>query len=324
MSGTLAFAAPPASHDAPDLFAMVRGYADAMIDHSRSQLPEPRTPLFPIVVTRDKYQIPTGKVGNLVVARTPQEFKNIANIHHDLNLYQIFYALTKLTGDPKYATEADRVIEYFLKHCQEPKYGFFCWGEHLGWDLLQNAPGGFPAADPKNGMIHEFYRPWIYWEKSWDMAPDPCLKFARALWRHQVDHKDGKISFSRHAMIASAGGPSRRGKDFPRHGGFYIATWAAAYKRTSDPEMLQAIDQMVAFYESRRDPRTGAISHGTDDFAFDKDGRPVAYVYTQSPVSLAIDLENSAPAMPEALKKRMLALARSIDDFFLAVPHDPG
>ena len=34
-------------------------------------------------------------MGNLVTARTPQEFKNIANPHHDLNLYQILY--TSLT-----------------------------------------------------------------------------------------------------------------------------------------------------------------------------------------------------------------------------------
>src|SRR5438552_14652469 len=105
------------------------------------------------------------------------------------------------------------------------------------------------------------------------MAPEPCLRFAQALWRHQVDHKGGPISFSRHAMIASTGGPSRRGKDFPRHGGFYIATWAAAYRHKADPEMLEAIEAMVASFESRRDPKSGAIPHGTDDFAIDRDGK---------------------------------------------------
>jgi hypothetical protein len=172
-------------------------------------------------------------------------------------------------------------------------------------------------------MIHEFYRPWIYWEKSFDMAPDACLRFAQALWRHQINHDKGAISFSRHAMIASVT-PSRRGKDFPRHGGFYIATWAAAYKRTSDPEMLKAIEAMVAAFESRRNPKTGAIPHGTDDFAFTREGKSSDYVYTQSPVSLAVDLTEAAPAMPDALKQRMLALAKSIDASFLATPHDPG
>ncbi|WP_395741861.1 hypothetical protein [Prosthecobacter sp.] len=311
------------AEDPPDLAAIVRRYADAMIDQSRTQLPAPLTPLFPIVLTRDKYQIPAGKVSNLYTARVPQEFKNIANIHHDLNLYQVFYALSQLTGEKKYAAEADRIIDWFLHHCQEPKYGFFCWGEHLGWDLIDHEPGGNPKTGPYTAQIHEFYRPWIYWQKSFDMAPEQSLRFAQALWRHQIDHKDGRISFSRHAMISSKT-PSRRGMDFPRHGGFYIATWAAAYQRTSDPEMLQAMDALVAFYEKSRDPKTGAIPHGSEDYAFDKEGRKVRYVYSQSPVSLAVDLETSAAVAPEALKQRMLALAKSIDTVFLAMAHDPG
>lgn len=294
-----------------------------MIEQSRAHLPEAKTPLFPIVLTRDTYEIPSRKVENLVTARVPQQFKNIANVHHDLNLYQIFYALTKITGDAKYKAEADRVLNYFVKNCQEPKYGFYCWGEHIGWDVLQNAPGGFLPEDPKNSEIHEFYRPWIYWEKSSDVAPEQCLRFAQALWRYQVNHDGGTISFSRHAMIAS-NTPSRRGKDFPRHGGFYIATWAAAYRRTADPEMLQAIDAMVGAYEARRNPTSGAIPHGTDDKAFTREGTASDYVYTQSPVSLAIDLEDAAPAMPEPLKARMLALAKGIDATFLAMAHDPG
>ncbi|MBE7495069.1 MAG: hypothetical protein HS117_09000 [Verrucomicrobiaceae bacterium] len=308
---------------APDSIALVRRFADAMIEKSRANLPHPDVPLFPIALTRDKFQIPRFKVGNLVTARVPQEFKTIANIHHDLNLYQLFYALGKISGEAKYAREADRVVDYFLKHCQEPKYGFFCWGEHLGWDVLQNAPGGFRPDDPQSGMIHEFYRPWIFWDKSWRMAPEACHRFAQALWRHQIDHTGGKVSFSRHAMISSKT-PSRRGMDFPRHGGFYIAAWGADYRHTKDPEILEAIEKLVAMYESCRDPESGAIPHGSGDFAFDKDGRKTQYIYTQSPLGLAIELHDAAPAMPEALKQRMIALAESADKAFLATPHDPG
>ncbi|MEZ5386346.1 MAG: hypothetical protein R3F13_12600 [Prosthecobacter sp.] len=316
--------AEPSKDAAPDSIAIVRRFADAMIEHGHENLPDPKLPLFPIVLTRDKYQVPRVKVSNLYTARVPQEFKSIANIHHDLNLYQIFYALTKITGEAQYAAEADRVIDYFLKHCQEPKYGFFCWGEHLGWDVLTNKPGGFELANVGGSMIHEFYRPWIYWDKSWEMAPDACHRFAQAVWRHQINHDGGTISFSRHAMIGKGDNPSRRGMDFPRHGGFYIATWGADYRHTKDPEILEAIDKLVAMYESYRNPKTGAIPHGSGDFAFDKDGRKTQYVYTQSPLGLAIELTGAAPAMPDALKARMTALAASIDKAFLATPHDPG
>jgi hypothetical protein len=59
------------------------------------------------------------------------------------------------------------------------------------------------------------------------------MKFSRGLWDHQIkDNTTG--NFSRHAGYDrhSPGG----GNEFPRHGGYYIATWAEAYTRTKDTE----------------------------------------------------------------------------------------
>ena len=300
-----------------------RAYADAMIAASRSNLPEPGTPLFPIALERGTHCLPKGSVGALNTARVPQEFSRTANPQHDMNLYQILYALTRFSGDPKYAREADRVLAYFLNNCQEPRYGFYCWGEHLGWDLLDRAPGGFPAENAPNAAIHEFYRPWIFWDKSYELAPDACLRYGRAIWRHQVNH-EGSVSFSRHAMVLKGDNPSRRGYEFPRHGGFYISAWAAAYAHSHDAEMLEAVEQLVAFYESRRHPDTGAIPHGTADLEYDGDGTADEIFYTPSPLTLAVELHDAADKMPEPLRTRMLELARSTDGVFLGLPHDPG
>jgi hypothetical protein len=171
-------------------------------------------------------------------------------------------------------------------------------------------------------MIHEFYRPWVLWEKSFGLAPDECLQFARTLWRHQVNHK-GTVSFSRHAMLAKGDDPSRRGYEFPRHGGFYIATWAAAYRQTSDHELLTAIEQLVGFFESRRDPRTGVIPHYTGH-EFLRSGKGVQNVYTPSNLSFAVDLHAAASGLPASLGARLIALARSQDEAVLAMPHEPG
>lgn len=311
-----------AAEPAPDLLGVVRRFADAMLDRGRAQLPDPQLALFPTVLTRGTYEIPTGRVANLTTARVPQEFKFTANPHHDQNIYQVLYALGKITGDSRYAAEADRVLGYFLHHCRDPRYGFFCWGEHLGWDVRQNVPGGFPANDAGGAMIHEFYRPWILWDKSFALAPDECRQFAHVLWQHQINHK-GTISFSRHAMLAKGDDPSRRGYEFPRHGGFYLATWAAAHRHSADPQLLGAITELVGFYEARRNPKTGVIPHYSG-VEFDRNGQGVQNVYTPSNVSLAVDLHDAAATMPAALKARMLSLARSIDDTILAMPHDPG
>lgn len=309
-----------AAQNRSDLLSVVTRFADAMIDQSRSNLPNAQVPLFPIVLTRNTYTIPAAGARSLVTARVPAEFRNIANPQHDENIYQVLYALTTLTGNARYAAEADRVLGYFLKNCQEPRHGFFCWGEHLGWDLLANAPGGFPPDNP-SAAIHEFYRPWVLWEKAYELAPDPCLRYARAVWRDQISHRE-PLSFSRHAVI-TRDNSSGRGTEFPRHGGMYIATWAAAYRRTQDPEMRQAIETLVGFYESRRHPKTGIIPHQTT-LEYDRNGKGVENVYTPSNVALAVELHDAAGAMPEPLKARMLALARSIDESILAIKHDPG
>lgn len=307
----------------PDFLPIVQRFADAMLENSRSRLPDPQLALFPIVLTRDTYEIPKGKVQNLNTARVPQEFKHTANPHHDQNIYQVLYALSELTGEAKYAREADRVLGYFLKTCRDARYGFFCWGEHLGWDVRTNEPGGFPPADRANAMIHEFYRPWIFWEKSFALAPEQCVRFAQALWKFQINHKGGDLSYSRHAQLAKGDEPSRRGYEFPRHGGFYIATWAAAYRSNQDPQMLEAIAALVGFFEKRRDPQTGAIPHYTGH-EFLKSGQGAQNVYTPSNVSFTVDLHDAAQGLPAALKARMLALAESQDKVVLAMTHDPG
>jgi len=320
--------APPAEPEVKEVktrafFDYVKRYADAMIEKSRRNLPEPATPLFPITLNRETYRLPEGRVGALITARVPQQFSAIANPQHDMNLYQVLYALTRFTGDTKYADEADKVIAYFLKHCAEPRYGFFCWGEHLGWDLRKHAPGGFPADNAPNTAIHEFYRPWIFWDKSFEVAPEACLRYARAIWRHQINHEGG-LSFSRHAMVMKGDDPSRRGYEFPRHGGFYISTLAAAYAHTQGKEFLGAVEQLVAFYESRRHPKTGAIPHGTTDVELDREGNASEIFYSPSPLTLGIELHDSADKMPADLGKRMLDLAAGTDKVFLELPHDPG
>ncbi len=317
-AATEAGAAAPA-----DYFGIVQRFADAMVDKSRSKMPHADLPLFPIVLTRDTYEIPKGNVQNLVTARVPQEFKQTANPHHDQNIYQILYALTALTGQKKYAAEADRVLGYFLQHCQDPRYGFYTWGEHLGWDLTRNAMGGYPGTDAANGAIHEFYRPWVLWEKSYELAPQQALRFAHSVWKHQIDHTKPEISFSRHAMVSKGDTPNRRGYEFPRHGGFYIATWAAAYRNSKDAEMLKAIEALVGYYETRRDPKTGAIPHYTGH-EFVRSGQGEQNVYTPSNASFSVDVHDAAQGMPATLKTRMLDLARSQDRALLAMPHEPG
>jgi len=312
--------APAADNSQPaapkrDALEVVRAFADAMLDpeQGRDHFGPQHTPLWAGVLDRKTYQIPEGKIDDLYRARVSQEFKFIANPHFDENLLQVLYALATVTGQTRYAQEADRTLEYFLKHCQEAKYGFFAWGEHMGWDLVNETLGGYPKDNP-SAAIHEFWRPWIFWDKSFQMAPAECHRYAQAVWKYQIDHKGPMISWSRHAQVLSDP-PNRRGYEFPRHGGFYIDTWAHAYKHTRDPMMLEAIGAVVDYFVAARHPDSGAIPH----YAAMPD-----WLRPQSNVGLAINLWDAAPLVPEALARKMRELATGIDEVFLKLKHEPG
>ncbi|MBI5687743.1 MAG: hypothetical protein HZC54_21950 [Verrucomicrobia bacterium] len=285
---------------------IVRRYADAMIEHGRDVYGEVKSPLFAATLDRKTLKLPEKPPGNISGIRNGDRTLTGANPMHDENLYQVLYALTKATGEMRYAAEADAALKWFFEHCQSPK-GLMAWGEHQGWDFVKEASTA-PAAP------HEFYRPWVLWDRCFALAPEPCHRFATGLWNHQIaDHKTG--AFSRHAMDIwdTAKTSARKGYEFPRHGGFYIATWAAACERTKDPEMLKAIECLVDSFEARRNKTTGIIP---------AESNTPELVWPQSNVSLAMDLHDGAKRVPVPLAKKMRACAERIDGTFLAIKHD--
>ncbi|MBI5829966.1 MAG: hypothetical protein HZB20_10615 [Chloroflexi bacterium] len=108
---------------------------------------------------------------------------------------------------------------------------------------------------------------------------------------------------------------ARKGYEFPRHGGFYIATWAEAYERTRDKEMLKAIECLVDSFQAHRNKTTGIIP---------AESSTPELVWPQSNLSLAIDLHDGAKKVPAPLAKKMRACAERIDGTFMAIKHDMG
>ncbi|MBM3890646.1 MAG: hypothetical protein FJ388_16150 [Verrucomicrobia bacterium] len=287
---------------------IVRRYANTMIEHGRDAYGAVKSPLFAATLDRKTLKLPEKKPGGISGIREGDRTLTGANPMHDENLYQILYALTRVTGDKRYAREADAALKWFFEHCQGPK-GLMAWGEHLGWDFIEDKP-----CDPSKQAIHEYYRPWVLWERCFKLAPDACRRAALGLWQHQIgDPKAGR--YSRHAMnIWDKDKVSGRvGYEFPRHGGFYIATWAAAFAHTKDKTMLTAIESLVDGYQKRRDPKSGAIPSATGH---------ADLLWPQSNLSLAIDLWSSAPKVPSKIAAKMRDCAKGCDETFLKLAHD--
>lgn len=142
-------------------FLIVKAYADYMITHGRDRYGKEHSPLFATTLNRE--------TGNVYRENPPDAPKGIrngdrtwrgSNTSKDNGLYSILYHLTEITGDDKYAQEADKAIKWFFANCQSPETGFMAWGEHIGWDFFTEAPIKMGT----RSLTHE-YKIFNYWDK---------------------------------------------------------------------------------------------------------------------------------------------------------------
>ncbi len=229
-----------------------------------------------------------------------------ANLQHDENLLRVLYTLSELSSKPVYRDAADGAIRWFLENAPSPATHLLPWGEHLSWDVLKDEP---IAADGAAGGTHEFFRPWLLWDRSFDLAPEASARFALGLWENQIAEQTNG-AFDRHAGFRERS--ARGGMDFPRHGGFFIRTWAVAHARTQDGRFMKAIEALLGRFEAKRHAATKLIPAYTGH----------ADAWPASALSLAIDCYGAAHHVPEHLAIRLRAFAAREDEVFCALPHD--
>jgi hypothetical protein len=153
----------------PEYLKAVKAYADAIIRDGRDTYGDVKSPLLVTGgIDLKTHQFVRRELKGQGIREGDRAYGT--NPHHDLNLYQILYALADLTGDKKYENEADNALRWFFKNCRSPATGLFAWGEHLHWDVTAEACRGRD--------LHEFYRPWVLWGRSFELAPKACEAFA--------------------------------------------------------------------------------------------------------------------------------------------------
>jgi hypothetical protein len=344
-----------------DYLKIVRSFADALVENGRDKYGSVQSPLFAATLDRKNLKL-VGKVSKIKGIRKGDRVLKGANPMHDMDLYQVLYDLTEVTGKKRYGDEADKAIKWFFENCQSPGTGLMAWGEHIGWEFDHEGAGPvYKVKGEKRFAPHEFFGPWVLWERSFAMAPTNCTKFACGLWDHQIHEHSGR--FSRHARWDQHN--THTGHEFPRHGGFYIDTWARAYEHTKDPVFLKAIDTLVDHFNNSSNKKTGAIpcsscdsvnrgkrwrlyidgrlydrkndplekspilaSDDTNETAairaglLDKKPFRVNIMWPPSNLSLAIDLWDSSGRVSQELAGKMKKRALACDKVFLSLKHD--
>ena len=285
-------------------------YANAMLEHGRDTYGPQKTGLFLSALDRKTLgplkNRPPAPAGIREGDRTGEPGQPLvgANIHLDQNLLRLLYFLKGLSSEDRYPQAADDALKWFLENTQSPNTGLLPWGEHLCWNVMTDK-----VTSGHLEPVHEFARPWLLWERCFELAPEASKRFALGLWNSQIaDHKTG--AFNRHANFNKSSPVP--GMDFARHAGFYIRTWADAYAHTRDETFLEAIDVVLRRYEKKRQPKTGLIEF--------KSGSPMAH--SALSLSLAIDCDGAARKVPEPLRTRLANFAAREDEIFCSLPHD--
>ena len=296
-----------AAEKQPDYLQIVKSYADALLEHGRDTYGTTHSPLIASALDRSKLSLMPEKPDRIEGIRNGDRSLYGANVFHDEDLYQVLYGLTEATGEKRYAEEADKTLKWFFENCQSPATGLMAWGEHIGWGFKTETLA-FARGDN-----HEFFGAWVLWDRSFDLAPEACVRFAQGLWDHQIHEHSGE--FSRHAGWKEHRTGTKN--EYPRHGGFYIAAWAKAYEVSKDPTFLKAIETLVDYFEKHSSPHTGAIPCSTNPSR-------IEIMWPESNLSLAVDLWDAADKVPDDLARKMRQRALKTDKVYLSLPHDFG
>jgi hypothetical protein len=227
------------------LLEIVKAYADAMIEKGRDTYGDEHSPLFAAALDRSGMKLGSAEsFGKIPGVRENDRSLGGANPQEDRSLYAILYQLTSLTGEEKYAREADEALKFFFNNCQSPETGLMAWGEHLYWDFRKESCEGTD--------MHEINGEWPFWDQCYSLAPEASWRFALGLWDNQIDSKETG-DYSRHARWSTR--ETYQGFEFPRYAGQMILTWTDAYVRKENKkkkrrsELINAISTVVGRME---------------------------------------------------------------------------
>jgi hypothetical protein len=220
---TLAAELPKAPVPKSPYIAVVYRYADTMLEKGRDTFGPEKTGLFLSALDRVTLapltNRPPAPAGVRELDRVGAKEGPLvgANLQHDENLLRLLYFLSELTTKPKYRDGADNALKWFFQNAASTATPALPWGDDGSWDVIKDIP--IAATEDKNGT-HDFFRPWLLWDRCFALAPEASKRFALSL----ADHPRA---------------------DSCRQAGFYIRTWAAAFAQTKDEQFLKAIERQI-------------------------------------------------------------------------------
>lgn len=273
--------------------AVVYKYADAMIEQGRDTHGPQQTGIFLSALNRNTLEPldarPAAPAGVSEAVRPGGAGQPLvgANSQSHQNLLRLLYFLSEMSNDNRYAQAADEELKWLLDAAPPLDSGISPWGEGMSWNVMKDEVA-FASETPR----YHFSRPWMLWDRCFELAPKRSKRDAMTLWHRRADSP------------AAAG---------HRNTGYLIRCWADAFAHSADQEFLRAIGAtLTEECEPMERSRESTAQGGSDP--------PHRSAFHS--LSLAIDCDGAARKTPEPLRSRLTALAAQIDAAFCALPHE--
>lgn len=167
------------------------------------------------------------------------------------------YAVSRLTGDPRYRAAADRYLKDFLDRCVSPSNGLFLWGNHLYYDVVTDQIVAF------SGGPYEARPLPCAWDMFWAISPEQTERCIRAMGvQHVLDAATGL--FDRHASVKATQpptGPTTEAHPFLEAGGVLVESlcWLSAQTGHQDPWLKERALLVARFSYGQRHAATGLL-----------------------------------------------------------------
>jgi hypothetical protein len=175
------------------------------------------------------------------------------------SLYLLLVQLSEVTGNPKYAREAEKAIRWYVVNTQSPTTGLFPWGEHLCWDFRNDDVSYSSGQYTKlfSRRYHEGKGPFKLWkyfamvpaqnrEGYWRDDLRPIERYALGLWKQHVWDKQN-VYWDRHADYFFPMEERAKQGDgaFPWVVDGCYCWWSAAYATSTNADFKREIGDIM-------------------------------------------------------------------------------
>jgi hypothetical protein len=252
--GVGAYAQPPSTVKGEEYRLVVREFLEELLEHGTDRYGPEHTPMLMSIIdlrTKESPQVPDLYDGFIrSEGRLHRRNPGGADLWDDQALLRTLYALSELSGVPKYREAADAYVEAYFARAKKPN-GLLAWGSHIFYDAYTDAPGG----DQDGAGPHETLVLCPEWAEMSRAAPDAVRSQIEGMWDwHLVDGSTGL--FNRHD-------DRQRGCDFAFFGGELVFAFAHLYSITDDPDHLAWAERVMDNHWNARNRDTNLAPDAT-------------------------------------------------------------